>query len=322
MTDWRRCEEVIDGLDSPVHEGKIPASAMTDLTPAPTGSGPSGPAAAGTPPASFRAAIDRALRPMVRVMIRFGLTLPALMERIKRLYVEEAATHFALPDRPLTDSRISLLTGVHRKDVRRLRHQGEAGRKPKKGRSLGAQVLGAWLGAPAYRDQDGGLIPLPRSSANAPSFEALVSSISTDIRPRALLDEWLAVGLLVERPDGLLELDPDAAVPSGDFDETAWYLGRNLRDHAAAATHNLVGETPPMFERAVFYDGLTERSAAALRRLGAQEAMALLQEINQRAYERADADADVEDNDHRFTLGIYIYSGRDDPDALERDEPE
>lgn len=300
---------------------------MTDAShattgPAPPGSAATAPASAGTPPASFRAAIDRALRPLVRVMIRFGLTLPALMERLKRLYVEEAAAHFALPDRPLTDSRISMLTGVHRKDVRRLRHQGDAGRKPKKGRSLGAQVLGAWLGAPEYRGADGAPLALPRSSASGPSFEELVSAISTDIRPRALLDEWLAVGLLIERPDGLLELDPTAAAPSGDFDEIAWFLGRNLRDHAAAAAHNLSGGAPTMFERAVFYDGLTEASVAALRRLGATEATALLREINQQAFARAEADKDAEGSDHRFTLGVYVYSGRDDADALEQDEPE
>ena len=62
------------------------------------------------------------LRPLVRYLIGQGWTYPALCELLKAVFVAEAQGHHSEgTHRPTTDSRISLLTGIHRKDVKRLR---------------------------------------------------------------------------------------------------------------------------------------------------------------------------------------------------------
>lgn len=264
------------------------------------------------PPPAVVVAVMRVLRPVVRVLIHFGITFPALSARLKGVYVDVAERDFALPGRPTSDSRITLLTGVHRKDVRSLRGQPEPTRAvPAAAPSLPAQVLARWLGDAAYRTADGAPLPLARAGA-APSFEALVAGISKDIRPRALLDELLHAGLVRDREDGRLDLAAAAHLPQGDLERLAHYYGRNLADHAAAAGHNLAGERPPFLERAMFHDGLTAPSINALRAEAERLGMEMLVRLNRLASDLSAADAATPAPKRRFTAGLYLFDAPDE----------
>lgn len=264
------------------------------------------------PPPQVVAAIRRVLRPVVRVLIHFGITFPTLANLLKGLYVEVAERDFALPDRPMTDSRVTLLTGVHRKDVSRLRETDGNAPETAAAPSLAAQVLARWLGDVPFRGEDGSARPLPRSGDVA-SFETLAAGISKDIRPRALLDELLRAGLVIERADGLLELTDRADLPRGDLDKLAHYYGRNLSDHAAAAGHNLSGGTPAFLERAMFHDGLSPGSVDLLRKETERLGMDMLVSLNRLASELSVRDAQGEAPGLRYTVGLYTFSGPDEP---------
>lgn len=294
-------------------------------TPPPDHRSPPGAGAAphAAPPSAVVAAVRRVLAPLVRVLIGFGMPWPMLSGLVKAVYVEVAERDFALPGKAMTDSRVTLLTGVHRKDVSQLRAgapsvEAVAAAAP----SLGAQALGLWLGHDDYRDANGGPRPLPRASraAGEASFESLVTGISKDIRPRALLDELLHAGLVRERADGLLDLVVAAHVPRGDFDKLAYYYGRNLADHLAAAGHNLAGGAPPFLERAMFHDGLTAESVAALRREMEETGMAMLVHLNRLATDLAARDEGKAEATHRFTAGLYSYSAPDGQRPAQPDE--
>src|SRR5665647_545534 len=83
---------------------------------------PVGQSAAGLPePALAAQAIAVVLQPLARLMIDQGLQLPSMLELLKKALVNEAASAFGLADKGSSDTRIALLTGVHRKDVKRLR---------------------------------------------------------------------------------------------------------------------------------------------------------------------------------------------------------
>lgn len=68
-------------------------------------------------------AVRAMLRPLVRLMIRYGITFPVLADLLRGLYVEVAANDMLADPKARTDSRISLMTGVHRKEIRRLRRK-------------------------------------------------------------------------------------------------------------------------------------------------------------------------------------------------------
>jgi len=72
------------------------------------------------PPQALLKAARRLLRPLVRLMMRSGITFPIVADLMRSLFVEVASQELLTDARARTDSRISLLTGVHRKEIRRL----------------------------------------------------------------------------------------------------------------------------------------------------------------------------------------------------------
>jgi len=272
----------------------------------------------GRPPDAVLAAMRRVLGPLVRVLIHFGIPYPALLGLLKRAYLAEAERGFALPGRPMSDSRIALLTGLHRKDISQLRQEAPEASPPAVAATLATQVVSRWIGHPDWRGDDGGPLALPRAPRpgdGGRSFEALVAGISRDIRPRTLLDELLRTGLVIEAPDGLLEVAAAAEVPRGGTDRLAYYFGRNLSDHLATAAHNLTGGAPPMLERTLAFDGLSPAAIAALAAQAEALGMEMLTRLNAAAVAMAESDPPTPATAQRFTAGIFVYSAPDPASA-------
>lgn len=249
---------------------------------------------------------------MVRLLIRSGITFPILADLLRGLYVE-LATAESRSDRGPTDSRISLLTGIHRKELRRQRATPPPAEPIIV--TLNSQIIARWLGDPAYAGPDGAPARLPRAGP-APSFESLVASVTRDVRSRTVLDEWLAQGIATLDGDRI-GLRAPAFLPRQDAQARLYYLARNLHDHAAAAAANVLapGE-PPFLDRSVHYDRLGAEAADALERLARDAARSVLLDVNRAAIALADAD-DAAGPDRtrtrRVNFGIYVFA-EDVPD--------
>src|SRR5262245_55592272 len=72
------------------------------------------------------AAAAEALRPFARRLLAMGVPFGALERRLRALFVDVAEREFPVDGRDPTDSRIALVTGINRKEVRRLRAGGNA----------------------------------------------------------------------------------------------------------------------------------------------------------------------------------------------------
>lgn len=263
-------------------------------------------------------ALRRVLSPLVRFMLVNGVSYPQLTELLKGVFVEVAEREFRLDGKVQTDSRISLLTGIHRKDVKRLRETpvNEA-QVAARAVPLSAQVLGAWLSRPGLQDAQGRPLPLPRSSdgGDGPSFDALVTAFSKDIRPRALLDEWARQGMVCVASDDRIHLNAEAFVPQAGFADKLYYYGHNLHDHLAAATHNLCEPDTPFLERSVHYDGLPAEAVAALAAHAERRGMTVLYELNAMAAQALAAQPAGAEADQRFTCGLYFFNAPHPPEA-------
>lgn len=256
------------------------------------------------------------LRPLVRVLIARGLTAPDFYRLVKALYIEVADREFRLGgDRP-TDSRLSILTGVHRKEVRALRDAESDGRGTGALRASPlATVVGRWLARPDLTDADGQPIALPRQVGAGPSFDALVASVSKDVRPRTVLDELNRQGLVRIGPDDdVVRLETGAVLGATDPAERLHFFAHNLADHTAAAADNLLEVDPerPRLERAVFYNRLTPEAVDVLEAMAREEASRLLRKLNAAALERQGLEAAREEAIERFRFGVYFYRATDD----------
>jgi len=267
---------------------------------------------------SLKTAVVTVMRPLVGLLMEYGLTYPWLSGVLKSVFVDVAEEEFRLPDKRQTDSRVTLLTGVHRKDVRRLRNREDPAveARPPESVYLGAHLVSVWTSDERFLDLQGRPKPLTRlPRGNAPSFQKLVTSVSKDIRPRAVLDEWLRLGAVEIDDNDCVRLRTEAFIPSKGFDEKAYYLGRNVHDHIAAARHNVQGGEPPFLERSVYYDDLSEASVRELDELARQEGMRVLQVLNRRARELQAADTGRGDGSHRVNFGVYLYHCRETPEG-------
>lgn len=262
-----------------------------------------------TPPALIQAT-QRLLRPLARLLMAFGVNYPAFANLSKGVFVDVAARDFPDDGTVITDSQVSILSGVHRREVKRLRAEMLQQRPPSGVASMGGLIVARWCAEARYLDSQRRPMPLPRlaSKGGDVSFEKLVESVSKDIRARSVLDEWLRLGVAHLDDQDRVNLVEHAFIPSRGLDEKAFFFGKNLSDHMAASAHNLMDGQPPFLERCVYYDGLSRESAEKLRVLTRELAVSALQEVNRVALELQQDDDGKEAAHQRMTFGVYFYA--------------
>jgi hypothetical protein len=262
-------------------------------------------------------ALRRVLAPLIRLMIARGFRFHALTDLLKDLYVEQAERYFRLGGRRMTDSRISLLTGLQRKDIRRRRAEPDRGDREAPP-SMGPlpRILARWAASPRWQDAQGHPLVLQRKAESGPSFEALVTEISRDIHPRTVLDQLSAEGALShDAATDEVTLVTDTYLARDDAQLLA-YLGANLGDHAETAATNLMAEPlpGPFFERAVHYNQLSTDSLEALETLARDIQGDALAELNRAAQAMQENDLGHTDAVGRFRCGVFIYREESPPE--------
>jgi len=274
------------------------------------------------PPGEAGAVLPRVLhvlRPLVRLLMHHGITYPALAAALKRVFLEEARRELQRRGMPITDSALTLLSGVHRRDVRTLTREprGAVGSgdgteaAPSPAPSVASEVVGRWMHERRYLDRAGHPRVLPRGKAGGGepgTFDHLVEGVSRDVRPRAVLDELQRLGVAEETDDGV-RLLAEGFAPRRGFDEMASLFSANVHDHVAAAVANLRGEAN-FLEQAVFVDEIGEPSAKQLAQASVAAWKVAMREVMAVAQQRFDADRALPPGQRRqrARFGVYFYS--------------
>ena len=147
----------------------------------------------------LRGALSLMLKPLVRLLIAQGVTHAEFAETAKEVYVETVLRHFEDAGR-INKSRIAILTGLTRKEVKNVIDKTLDSTIPEKTFSRPERVLTGWFSDPAYTGPYGIPLELPYESdeSGEPSFSVLVRQYSGDMPPRQMLKELLTSGSVVE----------------------------------------------------------------------------------------------------------------------------
>ena len=194
------------------------------------------------------------LRPLIRILLRYGISYAAFSELSKQIYFDVAKTDFAIPGKKQTSSRISTMTGLSRKEVARLEalpvKQGELDSSTI---NRAARVISGWVRDHEFHAKDGVPAELPFDDAEA-SFSALVKKYSGDITARTIADELTRIGAISFTTTGQLHLNTRAYVASTSDIDKLTILGTDVSSLIATIEHNLVEPEQAYFQRKVAYN--------------------------------------------------------------------
>lgn len=245
-------------------------------------------------------AIQQIFRPLARLLMSRGISYGQACEMLKIAMVKEATIQTGSE---LTDSRVSVKTGIHRKEVKRIKTERDDVTLHVEG-SIYSQVLAKWisLGDPPP------VLNRTKSLDNHMTFDTLVSSISSDVRPRAVLEEFLENGIVKGLKNDTLTLQLDKVIVGQSEELKTKYLGMNIHDHLSVAVNNILEIQNPHLERCVYFHGLSENAAKKLHKLAEQLAMKALLEFN--ASGQVMIENTKNHGDQRVNFGTYFYKSK------------
>jgi len=238
----------------------------------------------------------RLLRPLARIMLRHGLSTYDFTRIANIAFVTAARDILREQGKPLSFSRVSAITGLHRHVVSDIVNSADAGpadlaTDKDYRRNRLARVLSGWFESPDYTDSEG----RPRSlsvDGPEPSFNSLVRRFSGDIYPRIILDELVEVGAARILKDGSVRALTRRYTTGGAEPAAIEHLGNTVYDHLATLEHNLAA--PPdarLYDDSVVSLQLDRAALPLFRRLLKQRGAAFLEDIEGwvREHERPDS---------------------------------
>ncbi|MEE4249485.1 MAG: DUF6502 family protein [Alcanivoracaceae bacterium] len=225
-------------------------------------------------------ALARILRPIVRVLLANKITYAAFDQIARQVFTEEADRHFAIRGRKQSISRIALVTGLPRTEVRRIK-QGPALADHDLGQSFhrAARVISSWCSKPDYLTDKNE--PRPLKFEGPGSFSSLVEQISSELPARVLLNELRQAGIVKMDAGRRIFLMRCAYIPNRDATQIMKILGTDVGDLAETISHNLYAPTEhSRFQLKVSYDNLPHECLQTLQQLVSERGHEVLAEFD------------------------------------------
>jgi len=230
---------------------------------------------------ALSAAALRLLQPLVRILLRGGISYRTFADLVKWVYVDVAMKEFGIEGRKQSISRVSVITGLSRKEVMRvcrLERPDDSASKEQYNRA--ARVIAGWRRDKDFLDARGRPASLPLTGSGA-TFTELIRRFSGDVPVRALLDELIRIGAVKRLKDERIRLLARAFVPEGADVDKLHILGTDVNYLITTIDHNLQhGDSLPFFQRKVSYDNLPDEVLPKFRKLSAKRSQRLLEQLD------------------------------------------
>lgn len=259
---------------------------------------------------SLFSSILKLLRPLVRILLRNGIPYNTFADLSKSVYVDVATQEFELFNKKQTTSRVSVLTGLSRKEVSRVRSLPRVEDRETTGRyHRAARVITGWVRDRRFHNEQGEPADLSLEEEEA-SFRSLVKTFGGDVPMRAILDELLRIRGIERLPNGRIRLLTRAYLPEGDEAGILNILGTDVRDLIQTFDHNLQsnrGES--FFQRKVSYDNLPSKILPEFRSLTHSEAQKFLEKTDRwlSSHDRDRNPSVTGMGRYRAGIGIYYF---------------
>lgn len=259
-------------------------------------------------------AILAIMKPFARILVRNGIAFGTFSEIAKKAFVDVAFEDFTEEGRKQTISRVSAMTGLTRKETKRLHELVQSTDTEAAGRyNRAVRVISGWVNDKRYQTKQGDPKILP-VTGNSVSFESLVKKHSGDIPTQAMLSVLKKAGSVIENDRGI-QLVNHAFVPGDDAIDKLHILGTDVAELLATIDHNLTHPPDRLFyQRKVSNTNIDPAAIPAFRKLSAKKAQTLLESLDAWLAEHEINDSpNTETGQGQYaSLGIY-YSEHKTP---------
>jgi len=260
---------------------------------------------------TLQAAVLRLLRPLVRLLLHHSVPYETFADLARWVYVDVAEKDFALKDKKQTTSRISVITGLNRKEVARLQAMDVADNTGAIASFNRAEkVVTAWRHEYPSDEQDGLAAPLPLEGER--SFSSLVKRYSGDMPVRAVLDELLRVGVVrkIENDEVMLVSESTLVPDSDDRQGVITLFGENSTDFLSTISHNvLAADEDKLLQRRAWSDNLPIESLEILKAMAREKGQEVIKEfISQYSKHDRDITPSIGGTGRaKAVFGVYYY---------------
>ncbi len=260
--------------------------------------------------------IIQILKPLVHILLRYGVSFGTFSDIAKWVYVETAAREFGLNSRKPSISRTSVLTGLSRKEVKRVKQMlPPADTEFAEQYNRAVRVIAAWRREQDFSDRRGKPMILPLTGEGC-TFSGLVKKFSGDLPFRAILDELVNAGIVEKTDDNTVRLLNRSYVPGEDKGIKFHILGTDVSNLISTIDHNLqADESQRLFQRKVSYDNLPQEVLPVFHAMAARSAQELLENLDTYlAANDRDNNPEIKGTGRHYAgLGIYYFEKPYDP---------
>jgi hypothetical protein len=261
--------------------------------------------------------IVRILRPLIHILLKNGVSYGTFSDIAKWVYVETASSDFGIKSRKPSISRISVLTGLSRKEVKRVKDLPmPADTEFAEQYNRAARVIAAWRREADFSDPEGNPMVLPISGEGS-TFAELVRKFSGDLPHRAILDELVDAGIVEVTADNCVRLRNRSYIPGRDQGMKFHILGTDVSNLISTISHNLSADEPQRFyQRKVSYDNLPREILPVFHSMAALASQKLLEDLDKYlAANDRDANPEIEGSGrYNAGLGIFYFEKPYDPE--------
>ena len=261
-------------------------------------------------------AFQLVLRPIVKILLRYGIGYNAFAETVKTAFVDVGSTEFGIRGRPTNISRVAVMTGLTRKEVRRLRTKIEGGEDRVSVRTTPiTEIISRWHSENKYLDSNGRPIALP-FAGDVRSFSSLVKDFGGDVPPGAMRTELKRMGLVAENEDGELVVQSRAMVPADSTDNLMSCLVHGVYPLLATTARNtepdlVRGQGTAQFT--AYSLSISQEDRARLRRISYERLSEMAVSFDDlfSTFESSSIDASSSGENDVVSVGLYYFEETD-----------
>lgn len=263
--------------------------------------------------------------PIARFLLRNGVGYREFAEISKLAFVQVASDEYGLRGRQTNMSRVSVMTGLNRKEIRKLRDRLDAEDwELDPSLSKPVAVLAKWFTGPNYIGPKGSPKWLPfQMKEDRESFSGLVREVGGDVPPGAMLKELIRAECVKEVRPGVWKALKRQYSPSGvDFFQVQRF-GECLHDLAQTIVTNMAHESadPRLFEFRAWSDRIDPKDVPALRNAVAAKGNLYLESIDDWLETHGSKDVPEQQSSGqekngrlRCGVGVYYFESREEID--------